>query len=178
MNFLNMKKIEIEIPEGKELKLVNGVYTLVDEQNITERIKTFEDACRELGNNHPFVKEWQMCGAGLSSDLDAYLRLRIIIEALNEGWKPQFNKDEKRWYFWFYVIDTAEYNKLLPEKKLHVVYRGIHSIYLGGCVSFVHASTYNSGSFAIFGSHLAFKNKKLAEYAGKQFTNLYIKFCF
>lgn len=171
-----MKKIEIEIPEGKELKLVNGVYTLVNAQDITERIKTFEDACRELGNNHPLVIEWLLCGAGLSPDLDAYLRLRIVTEALNEGWKPQFTKDEKRWYFWFYTIDTKEYNKLSPEEKLHVVYRNIHSVYLGGCVSFVSAN--NSGSFANFGSRLVFKSKKLAEYAGKQFTNLYIKFCF
>ena len=36
-----MKKIEIEIPEGKEAKWVDGVLTLVDEklQDITERIQ-------------------------------------------------------------------------------------------------------------------------------------------
>lgn len=155
------KKIEIEIPEGKELKLINGVYTLVDEQNITERIKTFEDACRELGTNHRLVREWLLCGAGLSSDLDAYLRLRIITEALNEGWKPQFTKGEERWYLGFYPSDIKKYNKLSSEQRL-VSFTNFYS-------SYTHVST---------GSCLVFKSKKLAEYAGKQFTDLYIKFCF
>ena len=40
------KKIELEIPIGKTAKWINGVLTLVDEnpQDVTERIKTFEDA--------------------------------------------------------------------------------------------------------------------------------------
>ena len=59
------KKIEIEIPEGKvaEWKEINGVTTLVlvdekDNRPITERIKTFEDARDELGDEHPLVKEY------------------------------------------------------------------------------------------------------------------------
>lgn len=48
--------IEIEIPSGKKAEWVNGVLTLVDEQvkdnrPVTERIKTFEDACKELGKD-------------------------------------------------------------------------------------------------------------------------------
>ena len=54
------KKVEIEIPVGKVAKWVDGVLTLVDEkpQDVTERIKTFADACRELGSDHPFVKAY------------------------------------------------------------------------------------------------------------------------
>lgn len=38
-----MKKVEIEIPEGKKVEWVNGVLTLVDDkpEDIKERIKTF-----------------------------------------------------------------------------------------------------------------------------------------
>lgn len=54
------KKVEIEIPAGKNAVWVNGVLTLVDEkpQDATERIKTFADACRELDSDHPFVKAY------------------------------------------------------------------------------------------------------------------------
>ena len=44
------KKIEIEIPDGKCAKWVNGVLTLVND-DVTKRIKTLEDACNELGEN-------------------------------------------------------------------------------------------------------------------------------
>lgn len=55
-----MKKIEIEIPEGKEVQWVGDTLKLVDiKKPITERIKTFEDACKELGN-HPFIKEYAL----------------------------------------------------------------------------------------------------------------------
>ena len=52
-------KVEIEIPEGKEAKWINGVLTLVDEKpkDITDRIKTFTDACSALGDNYPLVSQ-------------------------------------------------------------------------------------------------------------------------
>ena len=58
-------------------------------KDITERIKTFEDACNELGIEHPFVRSynlWMNYGAYNQPDVDAYLKLRIIAAALNEGW--------------------------------------------------------------------------------------------
>lgn len=42
-----MKKVTIEIPEGKALKFKDGAYVLVDD-NVMERVKTFDDACREV----------------------------------------------------------------------------------------------------------------------------------
>lgn len=104
-----MKKIEIEIPDGKRAEWVNGVLTLVDDtpKDVTERIKTFEDACAELGNEHPFVKSYEKYVNIASDEEDeeadviAYLKLRIIAAALNEGWEPKFTDDEYRWYPWF-----------------------------------------------------------------------------
>lgn len=99
---METKKIEIEIPEGKRAEWINGVLTLVDEvqkdtHSVTERIQTFEDARSELGSAHPLVEEYETitcrCG-GLSTDILAYMKLRIICAALNEGWEPKFTKDE------------------------------------------------------------------------------------
>ena len=93
---MGTKKIEIEIPEGKKAEWINGVLTLVDESQkdnrpVTERIKTFEDARSELGSAHPLVEEYETitcrCG-GLSTDILAYMKLRIICTALNEGREP------------------------------------------------------------------------------------------
>ena len=89
-----MKKIEIEIPEGKRAEWINGVLTLVDEPEVdnrpvTERIKTFEDALEALGDEHPLVKEyWGVVRIDfdISKDLYAYLKLRVIVAALNEEW--------------------------------------------------------------------------------------------
>ena len=53
-------------------------------KNIMARVRTFNDACRELGSEHPFVKEWNL-GENLSPSLEAYLQLRIVVAALNRG---------------------------------------------------------------------------------------------
>lgn len=174
------KKVEIEIPVGKVAKWVDGVLTLVDEkpQDVTERIKTFDDACRELGESHPLVKEWQMCGQNLSHDLEAYLRLRIITAALNEGWKPQFIKGEYRWYCWYDLITKEQYDKLSAEDKSRVVGRGGYnaSAYFGLVCAFAYSAS--SVSYTDNGSRLAFKSEELAAYAGRQFAEIYADFCF
>ena len=80
-------------------------------KDITERIKTFEDACNELGIEHPFVRSynlWKNYGGYNQPDADAYFKLRIICAALNEGWEPQFTEDEWRYYPWFYLYTQAE----------------------------------------------------------------------
>lgn len=148
-----MKKIEIEVPEGKRAEWVSGVLTLVDEQpkSVMDRIKTFADAVDALGEEHLFVKEHNNAAAiGCSADLGAYIDLRIIVAALNEGWEPTFAEVENRWYPWFEIED--------------------------GGVSCAYASYGASYSDTYVGSRLAFKSRKLAEYAGKQFIDIYKAF--
>ena len=163
-----MRKVEIEIPDGKIAKWVNGVLTLVDDekpQNVMERIKTFEDAVAELSNRAmngdkdagKLLDEWKISSQVGSKDLLAYLKLRIITDVLNEGWKPKFEEvTEPRSYPCFY----------LPTSR--VVGRdavcGLFYSYK------VNASLYSLSSH---GSRLAFKSKELAEYAGKQFIEIY-----
>lgn len=95
-------------------------------KDITERIKTFEDACNELGIEHPFVRSynlWMNYGAYNQPDVDAYLKLRIIAAALNEGWKPQFTKDECRYFPWFVLYTQEEIDGMNEDEKSRVVYR-------------------------------------------------------
>lgn len=180
------KKVEIEIPVGKVAKWVDGVLTLVDEkpQDVTERIKTFADACRELGSDHPFVKAYDGYVSHIHQhdmndyDLVAYLQLRIITAALNEGWEPQFTKGERRWYFWYDLITKEQYDKLSAEDKSRVVGRGGYGA--GASLGLVFSNAGHASSFSVtgHGSRLAFKSEKLAAYAGRQFAEIYADFCF
>lgn len=152
-------------------------------QPVTERIKTFEDACRELGEDNPLVSQYEQIEAAFrgdkyAADFVAYLKLRIITAALNEGWEPQFVKGERRWYFWYDLITKEQYDKLSDEDKRRCVLRsGSSSNANSGlvCAYASHASSYsNTGD----GARLAFKNEKLAAYAGRQFAEIYADFCF
>lgn len=175
-------EIRIDVPAGKKAEWVNGVLTLVDEtpkdnRPVTERVKTFEDAVRELGEEHPLVKEWHL-GDGLSADLEAYLKLRIIVAALNEGWEPKFTTDEYRYFPWFVLYTEEEYNELSDEDKARVVLRSSFDANTFGGVACVNAAYVSSSSGSFYGSRLAFKNSDLAKYAGKQFIEIYADFVF
>lgn len=95
-------------------------------KDIKERIKTFEDARSELGSAHPLVEEYETitcrCG-GLSDDILAYMKLRIIAAALNEGWEPQFTEDEWRYFPWFVLYTQKEIDEMDEEQKSRVVFR-------------------------------------------------------
>lgn len=183
-----MKKVEIEIPDGKEAKWVNGVLTLVDVEDtrpITERVKTFEDACAVLGEDHLYVQMFQdiytkseKAGANVNSDVVAYLKLRIITAALNEGWEPKFTTDEWRWYPWFRLLTKSDIEELSEEEKGRVVGRANSGANAYGGLVYAVAYHVSSGSCTGSGSRLAFKSEELADYAGTQFAEIYANFCF
>lgn len=187
-----MKKIEIEIPDGKRAEWVNGVLTLVDDtpvddrpKDITERIKTFKDACAELGNEHPFVKSYEKYVNIVSDEEDeeadviAYLKLRIIVAALNEGWTPKFTEDEWRWYPWHYLLTESELAEKSDDWKAdrHLIMIGdkYQSEYAG--LAFAHSDYAASSMVATVGSRLCLKSEALATYCGKQFISLWADFC-
>lgn len=154
-------------------------------QDITERIKTFEDALNILGEGHQLVKEFRYMidmaadTARMPSwDLRAYIKLRIIVTALNEGWKPQFIKGEKRWTVWYDLITKEHYDKLSEEDKHHCILLFGNSPYVKSGFAYVYAGYSSSITNAYFGALLTFKSEKLAAYASKQFAKLWISFCF
>ena len=179
-----MKKIKIEIPEGKCAKWVNGVLTLVDEKSkdITERIKTFKDACEALGNEHPLVTEYKIISEAydITDDLYAYLKLRIICTALNEDWKPTFDENECHYYPWFYIYTKEEYEELDEDEKkeCYIPLRSDNNAGANGGLVYAYAYSAGSYSHSAYGVRLAFKTKKLAEYCGKQFIDIWADFLF
>lgn len=116
---MKSKKLEIEIPEGKTAVWRNGILTLIDEpeKDVRKRIKTFEDACHEIGID---AEAWNRdkISLGLEPDVLAFLKLRIIVKALNEGWEPRFTEDECRYYPWFILYTGEEYNKVGRGRKV------------------------------------------------------------
>lgn len=176
---MKSKKLEIEIPEGKTAVWRNGILTLIDEpeKDVRKRIKTFEDACREIGID---AEAWNRdkISLGLEPDVLAFLKLRIIVKALNEGWEPQFTEDECRYYPWFILYTREEYNKLDEEEKSRVVYRSSYSAYALGGVSFAYAFYDSSYASASLGVRLAFKTSELAAYCGRQFLDIWADFVF
>lgn len=134
--------------EGKQVlsDLFGKQVALYD--NITDRVKSFEDACQVLGisTNVPEVK-------GLprkhQKAIIANYKLIVIAEALNEGWKPNWqDSDEYKYYPWFDMSNPA----------------GVG-----------YSSTYNTASStnANVGSRLCLKNRELAIYFGQTFTDLF-----
>lgn len=171
-----MKEIKIQIPGGKKV-----VLTFVEEDSlpVTERIKTLDDACNALGDEHPLVTQYRLTagaykGDPMTEDLMAYLKLRIIVAALNEGWEPKFTEDEYRYFPWFYFYTKEEYDKLDDEKKERCVLRsgyGSHSYY-----GFVGCNANDDASYSYLGSRLTLRTSELAIYAGKQFIKEYLDF--
>ena len=180
------KEITIPVPDGKRAEWINGVLTLVDEPKVdnrpvTERIKTFEDAREALGDEHPLVKEyWGVVNVDLdiTQDLIAYLKLRIIVAAINEGWEPKFEKGEYRYFPRFYFYTKEEYDKLDDEVKGRCVL--CSGYYTNSYYGFDLTITYHdaSYSFTCFGSRLAFSTRELAAYAGRQFIEEWADFMF
>ena len=178
---METKTIEIEIPEGKKAEWVNGVLTLVDESQtnnrpVTERIKTFEDARRELGSEHPLVEEYDTitcrCG-GLTPDILAYMKLRIICTALNEGWKPKFTKDEWRYFPWFGLYTQEDIEDMDENENSRMLHRSHYYASANGEVAFTVTNSDASNADADVGTRLVFRSRELAIYAGKQFIELY-----
>lgn len=114
------------------------------QQSIMDRVKTFEDACMVLNydSKHPRFSVGD-------PDSKAYEMLKVIIQALNEGWVPDWNdSNELKWYPWWY------HNS--PGFRFDV--------------------SYCDGTDSCVGSRLVFKTEELSNYAAKQFFQLYKDF--
>ena len=120
--------------------------------NITDKVKSFEDACQLLGIE-PNVPEVSMLPENHKKAIVAHYKLVIIAEAVNEGWKPNWdNWDERKYYPWFDLEGSSS---------------GAGFSY-GGYVGWY--------AYPTVGSRLCFKNRDLAKYAGQQFESIYKEF--
>ena len=182
--------IKIELPEGTEdeWKEIGGKIVLVEEKKadnspVTERIKTFDDACNEL---EIMAEKGDDTAANLLSDYEsncnnilvkqnlATMKLSIIAYALNEGWQPQFTKDEYRWFPWFYLYTQEEIYNMDEENKKKLWRFGGRSTYGSHCgLAYVRSHCAWSRSHSLVSARLAVKSEALAKYFGQQFIDIW-----
>ena len=184
--------IQVEIPAGKKAAWVDGFLKLVDteeeqkkdERPITERVKTFEDACKELGEDHKLVQQFKAIQEAIAEDKEAtaYFKLGIITAALNEGWEPDFTNDDEYRYYPYLCLWTKEELEDKDEAwkddhNLQLWFGGGGSSYGANCGL---ASAYSpfawSYALAYIPARLAHKTEELAIYSGKQFTELWANY--
>lgn len=116
--------------------------------NIIDRVKSFEDACQVLGISTD-VPEVKGLPRKHQKAIVANYKLIIIAEALNEGWKPNWqDSDEYKYYPWFDMSNPAG-------------------------VGYSNTQHTASSAYAYLGSRLCFKNRELAIYFGQTFTDLF-----
>ena len=129
-----MKKEETKVAE-KEVK-----------ENVIVRIKTFEDAMKETGR--PEVPDFSNLPEDLRDYFKAQYKIIVVVEALNEGWKADWeDDDESKYYPYFYMSS--------------------------GVFVFLATSYRCSNASAGNGSRLCFKTRELARYAGEQFLEVW-----
>ena len=150
----------------------DAVTAVKDNRPITERVQSYEGACRELGEE-PTDFESLM----LPSDVVAMMKLRTIVRALNEGWTPEFAEDEWRYYPWHYLYTQEELDDMgdSEKKERRMIDTGDYQTEYAG---FGYAYSYPapSGAIADIGSRLCLRSRELAEYCGKQFIKLWADF--
>lgn len=148
--------------------------------NITERIKTFDDALAALPAEHPMVRNWTAM-RGLedkfSPNLAAYAKLCIIVAALNEDWELHWGSKQVYYYPWFYIYSKAEVDTMMQDRKDKLVLLGGDA---GGgslCgLGYVNSRYAWSTANAHFGSRLAFRSKELAIYCAEQFLDIWAQY--
>ena len=134
--------------DNKGKKLLENLYgkDTFENQNITDRIKTFEDAREETGR--PDVPDFSMLPKDMRKHFEALYKMIVIAEALNEGWIPNWDNANECKYYPYFVMSSSSF-------------------------AFVSALCDFSVACAGCGSRLRFKTRELAEYAGKQFIELW-----
>ena len=114
--------------------------------SIIEKIKTFEDAMEATGRKE--VPDFSSFPEEMRKHFEALFKMVVIVEALNEGWKPDWdNYNERKYYPWFemspssFAFDDSDF-----------------------AIEHAHAGN---------GSRLKLKSRELAEYCGKQFKDIW-----
>lgn len=115
-------------------------------QDVRDRIKTFEDALAETGR--PNVPDFSNVPEDIKNYFVAQYKMSVIAEALNKGWTPDWdNVDEEKWRPWF-VMEKADFR--------------------------FDCSGYDcSCAYAGCGSLLCFRTEELSSYCAEQFLPIW-----
>lgn len=121
-------------------------------EKVTDRIKTYEDACREL-NKAP-INEAEMKKNGFTDDEIVYRKLKTITEALNDGWKPDMmDTNQKKWFPVFRIEPSSPSGLVFDDSNYDCWY-----------------------AMAADSSRLFFESEEKSDHAGTTFIALYAKF--
>ncbi|MFK2380028.1 hypothetical protein ACIXN9_11910 [Bacteroides fragilis] len=119
-----------------------------ENKKITDLVKTFDDARRLTGR--PDVPDFSNLPTDMRKHFEAQYKMIVIVEALNEGWIPDWDNNEYKYYPWFEMSPSS--------------------------FAFDDSSCADADAIAGSGSRLCLKNKELSEYCGKQFIDLWKQF--
>jgi hypothetical protein len=135
---------------GREL-LENLLDPKIFNEKITDRVKSFEDACEVLGYDAQKILPFPQSENNDQEAANAFIKLTTIARALNEGWVPEWtNHGQTKYYPWFEHPASG----------------------VGFSYSYYGTSYAGTG----LGSRLCYKTSELAMYVGKQFTDIYNTF--
>ena len=133
-------------------------------EDVKERVKSYEDACEELGI--PVVTDW----GDMKIDEIAYAKLKTIVWALNEGWVPDWeDSDQYKYWVWFNMSDLNQWYS-------RVVARSCAYSNTGGGVASANCNFTSAVTYSNFGSRLALKSRDLAIYCGNTFASLWAEY--
>ena len=150
---MSTNTLQIEIPKGFKIKSFDKETGKVSfeelPKDIKERIKSFDDVLEHLGIEPDDFEERI---EDMTADEAAYVKIKLIAKALNEGWKPDWtNSNQYKYYPWFNMGSPS-----------------------AGGFSYCVFVYWDTGSRCV--SRLCFKSSELAKYAGQQFEAIYKDF--
>ena len=126
--------------DEKQTKVLNKYFDRP--KSIMDKVKSFEDACDILG-----IYAKDITKLDIPKHLLAQMKIEIVVEALNEGWEPDFSNHNQYKYFpWFEVTSES-----------------VFRFYVCSC----------DCSFIGFSSALYYKSSTLAEHGAKIAYNEY-----
>ena len=146
MTLEKAKAIYPTSPAWFQKELANEFGAKAFEKRSFKDIKTFEDACEELGIENPE----SLFTENDTPDEIAYKKLKIVVKAINQGWVPDWdNKNQSKWWPWFNLSSGFGFS---------------HSNY---DYDYTHTAV---------GSRLCFASEAQSNYAASQFIDLYKQF--
>lgn len=139
------KRLYDESPEWFQEQLEEEFGKEFFQKKSFKDIKTFEDACSELEIDPKGVFH-----ESDSPDEVAFKKLKVIIRAINQGWKPNWNdSNERKWWPWFTLSSGFGFS----------------------------VSGYdNANARTTVGSRLCFQDKERSDYVATQFIDIYKAF--
>lgn len=152
---------------GKEI--LEGIFGKeAFDTDIKGKVKTFMDAVEILGRNNQTVKDYyDIAMKSCAKDILAFAKLKVIAEALNEGWEPKYDIFDGSYYTSFDVINEEEYERLKEnEKKKCLVFSLPDKEIIFAIVS-------SKLSIACEAFKISLKSRELAEYFGQQFMDIW-----